>query len=638
MAEVNPFAKYKPAAVSTTQPATEVNPFAKFKAPNTEGVVAPEGPRSYKLAAAPWTEGSVAGAALENLAPSAIKFYGGLAEMVMSPIETGAAIHDFGANLKNFLLNSYFPDAVSKEELAAADRTVNAMVTGLTNRYGGKEAIKRTMAEDPVGFLADLSTALTGGAMAAPKGSAVARGLEKASRMTDPLRPVIGAANVTGKGLAAGGTLLANALDPKSAALMQMSGQNAPDILNALQSYETFVPGSKPTAAQATSVLPPKKGALFTAFAKSGEEVSPVSAEYIQREVDQANAQRAALQTVAGKPGELETAVAARKAQGDIDYGQASKDMVRADPALGQLVQDPYINQARENAKELSNSQGITFKSNPIQYLHNMKTRMDALIRAETDPVVAGQMLKKQKELVEWMENKSSSYKKARETYAQNSGPINQMEVGQYLESKLVPDLMVNEETGKLNFNQFARAIENAPTTLKKSTGFARFQKLTDVLTPDQVKVIENIRDDLARAQATRALAAAGKKGGALQLKNFVQEITDDLRGPSVVKTAVTVTNDIIKRVKGQMTEKMAVDLATAMLTPEAAAEALRRAMMRDEKLRKLVAVPKAAGKGIVTGLEKLPPAAVNMLGSEENRNALNEPPLITITKGVPVK
>lgn len=637
MAEVNPFAKYKPAAVSTTQPATEVNPFAKFKAPNTEGVVAPEGPRSYA-----WSE--VPGAALENLAPSAKKFYGDLYEMVTSPIETGAAIHDFGANLKNFLLASYFPDAVSKEELAAADRTVNAMVTGFKKNYGGEEAIKRYIAENPVQAFADLSTALTGGAMAAPKGSAVARGLEKASRMTDPLRPVIGAANVTGKGLAAGGTVLANALDPKSAALMQMAGENAPDILNALQSYETFVPGSKPTAAQATSVLPPEKGALFTAFAKSGEEVSPVSAKYIQREVDQADAQRAALQTVSGKPGELETAVAARKAQGDIEYPQAFAQKTKANQALIDLSQDPYVGRALESAKELTASEtgttlaNLSIKDNLIRHLHNTKKELDAMVSAETNPGVKSQILKKQEELLDWMKTKSPEYKKAIETYAQNSGPIGQMKIGRYLEDKLVPALMVNEETAKLKVNEFANALENPTATLEKSLGFNQYKELTDVLTPDQFKTLEAIRDDLARAQATKALAAAGKKGGALQLKNFVQEITDDLRGPSVVKTAVTVTNDIIKRIKGQMTEKMAVDLATAMLTPEAAAEALRRAMMRDEKLRKLVAVPKAAGKGIVTGLEKLPPAAVNMLGSEENRNALNEPPLITITKGVPVK
>jgi hypothetical protein len=262
MAEANRYAKFTPATIAAEQSAT-TNRYAKFKAPGTEGVVAPQGPKSYA-----WSE--VPGAAMENLAPSAEKFYGDLYESVTSPVETGAAIHDFGANLKNFLLASYFPDAVSKDELAAADRTVNAMVTGFKKNYGSEEAIKRHIAENPVQAFADLSTAFTGGAMAAPKGTAMARGLEKASRMTDPLRPVIGAAKITGKGLAAGGTLLANVADPKAAALLQTAGDNAPQILNALQNYETFVPGSKPTAAQASATAGVPD---FTAFAQSAKDI-----------------------------------------------------------------------------------------------------------------------------------------------------------------------------------------------------------------------------------------------------------------------------------------------------------------------------------------------------------------------------
>lgn len=575
-----------------------------------------QGPKSYA-----WSE--VPGAAMENLKPSAEKFYGDLYEAVTSPIETGAAIHDFGANLKNFLLASYFPDAVSKDELAAADRTVNAMVTGVKKNYGSEEAIKRYIAENPVQAFADLSTAFTGGAMAAPKGTAMARGLEKASRMTDPLRPVIGAAKITGKGLAAGGTLLANVADPKAAALLQTAGDNAPQILNALQNYETFVPGSKPTAAQssATAGVPD-----FTAFAQSAKDI--LSKEVLDIETAQANAQRQALRGIAGTAEDLEGAVGARKAQGNIDYGQAFGEMKRPDQNLMQLAQDPYITKALQGAKELTASQtgskveNLNIKDNLIRHLHNTKKELDAMISAETNPGIKNQMVDKQQELLDWMKRKSPAYAKAMDVYAENSKGIDQAKLGQYLEDKLIPDLMVDEATAKLKANEFARAVENGPTTLKKSTGFARYQKLSDVLTPDQVKTVEGIRDDLARAQLAKTLAAR-KSAAGLDLKDFVIDITDDLKGPSLVKTAVTVTNDILKRVKGQMNSKLAVELAHQMLTPETAAEALRRAMMRDEKLKKLVAAPKAAGRGIVKTLEKTPPAAVNMLGSEENQNAL---------------
>jgi hypothetical protein len=42
------------------------------------------------------------------------------------------------------------------------------------NRYGGVENLKRTIAEDPVGFLSDASTVLTGGGTLAAKGAAMA--------------------------------------------------------------------------------------------------------------------------------------------------------------------------------------------------------------------------------------------------------------------------------------------------------------------------------------------------------------------------------------------------------------------------------------------------------------------------------
>jgi hypothetical protein len=50
----------------------------------------------------------------------------------------------------------------------------------MKNRYGGEEQVKKTLATDPVGALADLSTAFTGGSAVVPK-------LATAAKWTDPL-------------------------------------------------------------------------------------------------------------------------------------------------------------------------------------------------------------------------------------------------------------------------------------------------------------------------------------------------------------------------------------------------------------------------------------------------------------------
>jgi hypothetical protein len=92
-----------------------------------------------------------------------------------------------------------------------------------------------------------------------------------------------------------------------------------------------------------------------------------------------------------------------------------------------------------------------------------------------------------------------------------------------------------------------------------------------------------------------------------------------------MVNPLVTLTNDIIKRTKGAINSRMAVELAEAMLNPETAAEALRSAMAREKRLGRLAAVPKEAGKAVMKVARKTPPAAINMLSGEENQNALNQ-------------
>jgi hypothetical protein len=58
------------------------------------------------------------------------------------------------------------------------------------DRYGDYEKIKRTLAEDPVGAAADLSTLFSGGAMATAKVPTVSTALTKAATVTNPLSVV----------------------------------------------------------------------------------------------------------------------------------------------------------------------------------------------------------------------------------------------------------------------------------------------------------------------------------------------------------------------------------------------------------------------------------------------------------------
>lgn len=137
---------------------------------------------------------NVPGMALSNTPESAGRFVGGIAQAVAHPLNTGMALWDAAAGgLRNvtpdFLVNAIEGGKPNPSALRAT-QTANAVGQMYKDRYGGAENIKQTLATDPVGAAADLSTVLTGGAMLAPKASMSAGLLNKAASITNPVNVV----------------------------------------------------------------------------------------------------------------------------------------------------------------------------------------------------------------------------------------------------------------------------------------------------------------------------------------------------------------------------------------------------------------------------------------------------------------
>jgi hypothetical protein len=137
----------------------------------------------------------IASGAVSNLPSSAAKFASDVAQPILHPIETGKALGNVVAGGVEKLI----PGEQEHEPYA------NAVGQFFANRYGGLENFKRTMAEDPVGFLADLSVVMTGGGAAAARMPALAGQVGKAvgtvGRAVDPINAVGKA--VKGTGIAA---------------------------------------------------------------------------------------------------------------------------------------------------------------------------------------------------------------------------------------------------------------------------------------------------------------------------------------------------------------------------------------------------------------------------------------------------
>jgi hypothetical protein len=142
---------------------------------------------------------SYIGSTLANVPSSAAQFASDTIQPIIHPIETAENIGKIG---KGVLQKLGIMSGTDSEQYA------NAVGKFLVDRYGSGAAIKKTLNEDPVGVLADVSTVLSAGGTAAGRipgvAGKVAKVASETGRAIDPLNAVAGAAK-------AGGSLAAEA-------------------------------------------------------------------------------------------------------------------------------------------------------------------------------------------------------------------------------------------------------------------------------------------------------------------------------------------------------------------------------------------------------------------------------------------
>jgi len=376
--------------------------------------------------------------------------------------------------------------------------------------------------------------------------------------------------------------------------------------------------------------------------------------EYMEREAANVAARGKALGTIAQDEAAIKAAESARTQATKPLYGAADKQIIKADDTLNDLLDRPSMEKAMARARALAKERNETFQmgknvpeqkvgsaivdvnGNPLDVktipaefakfngksLHYLKLALDDLIK---DPQTFGlgsneiaAIKKTRGEFLNWFEDKSTNYAAAREAYAQASKPINIMQVGQYLEGKLKPALetSVGERAGV-----FAGAVKEAPTTLKRATGQPRFTQLEQVLTPDQVKVVEGIRKDLAReAEFTKQAREGGKAGE-------VFPATETARLPNLMSRIASVANTVMTKLQGKIDKKLALELATEMLDPKLAAAAMEKALERQAKGEKLAEPFKKAGRAAFeAGRSPLTLGGVQVTNAlaTQNQNNLN--------------
>lgn len=137
--------------------------------------------------------GEVARQAIGNFPSSMSNMLSGVYEAVTSPIQTGKAVLDVAAGAFANRYEPILPESILNAIGEDKRNIANQVGQMYVKRYGGIEQAKQTIANDPAGFMADISTVLSGGSTVAPKLATVAS-------FVDPLSLAVKAATATAKG------------------------------------------------------------------------------------------------------------------------------------------------------------------------------------------------------------------------------------------------------------------------------------------------------------------------------------------------------------------------------------------------------------------------------------------------------
>ena len=202
------------------------------------------------------------------------------------------------------------------------------------------------------------------------------------------------------------------------------------------------------------------------------------------------------------------------------------------------------------------------------------------------------------------------------------SGPIDQMRVARVLENRLTQPVTGEATRGTM----FAGGIQEAPTTIRRATGEARFSRLSEVLTPDQMRIVDNIRRDIAREEQANKLARQARTG----VPNIEAVVTEATGAPRLnfLSRVATIANTIMSKLEGKINQELAIKIATDLMDPQATANALERALRRE--MNKSAAIAAARGPFETTAdvlrhpaLRAIPQMTNAMAAGEDNVNAM---------------
>lgn len=355
-----------------------------------------------------------------------------------------------------------------------------------------------------------------------------------------------------------------------SKTVKELAGPKRGALITALDNPQQYVNRSPMTAGEAAV---PVGSAEFSGLEKALRPALPSDYDAIARAQNQARID--ALRTIGQDKAALDAAIAQRSQIADPLYAAARSggNVVNTTQILSNiddLVQRNPGN--RELLSELSNiKNGLMGQNGPRTDAEQVASVMDGLktaIADEKNKFIQGHLVQLKNDIAAAI----PGYSQAQQAFAQASRPVNQMQVGQYLENKLVAPLAEYGDNLAPRAALYAQALRDAPGTIKQSVGKSPLTDLGQVLDPSQVATVQNVGNDLGRSAENARLGSLG----IAKARQILGQIEPPIPSIGMVSPKYSVLRAASNRLHGLAQGKSIDYLAEAMKDPKKMADLLR--------------------------------------------------------------
>lgn len=617
--------------------AATANPYDQFDARTPATSSGVPGPRRT------WSQTGVE--ALKNAPSSAAKFVGGVYEAVTSPVQTLKGLADVAAGGLQNVLPRAVKEFVDQFDASpdAAKRAVdaaNAFGGFYKDRYGDVDKLKNTLATDPVGAAADLSTLLTGGAAATTRAApTVSKVLGTAAKVVDPLTLPVKAVGATVRG---GATAIGNALD---LAQGNRPSIRAGEIVRQAISEEGRRPSNVAVTRAALTQASPSVTGRQAAAPAQAPQLQALGALIEERAPGISGVTQEAQE--AGRIGTLtavtpdEAAAILRRTQATEPLYQAAKTVeVPLDPAMKALI-DRLPSQVLNKAEELARIEDRPFMlqapapapivsatGQPLtqaaparvtgETLHYIKRGLDDILSATGEKALTKDLKRSvaqlRQEYLTAVDQRIPVYGQARQKFAQLSPEVNQAQVLNKLRETLETPLEVGQRP-----QAFATAAgKGEAALLKKATGQPRFTELSDVLTPEQLQAVSTVKGELTREADIAQQATRGRRA----MEMILEANQYGFKLPGLFSAKIQLTNDTLALLQGSLNKKVLAELEKGFQSGKNLNDLIGKVPAKDR-----VEVLRALGEASTKLSSAKPTAAAQFQATQEqprrNRNAL---------------